>query len=87
MNKIQKTFDYYGYSLLKSELNPICQRHFSGTDEKSQTISLLHGKGIDTKGYEDDGNFYADMYLASPKRMENELISMSKNMESQSTLK
>ena len=34
MNKIQKTFDYYGYTLLKSELKPICQRHFSDTDEK-----------------------------------------------------
>ena len=87
MKKIQKTFDYYGYSLLKSELEPICQRHFSGTDEKSQTISLLHGKGIDTKGYEDDGYFYADIYFASPKRMENQLMSMSKNMENQSTLK
>ena len=83
MNKIQKTFDYYGYSLLKSELTPICQRHFSGTDEKSQTISLLHGKEIDTKGYEDDGNFYADIYVASPKRLENQLISMSRNMEKQ----
>ncbi len=85
MNKIQKTFDYYGYSLLKSELKPISQRHFSDTDEKSQTISLLHGKGIDTKEYEDDGNFYADIYVASPKRMENQLISMSRIMENQST--
>ena len=85
-NKIQKTFDYYGYSLLKSELKPICQRHFSDKDEKSQTISLLHGKEIDTKEYEDDGNFYADFYFASPKRMENQLISISKKIENQSTL-
>ncbi len=81
MDKIQKTFDYYGYSLLKSELKPICQRYFSDSEEKSQTLSLLHSKGIDTKGYEDDGYFYADIYVASPKIMENQLISMSRNMK------
>jgi hypothetical protein len=81
MEKIQKTFDYYGYSLVKSALKPIPQRHFSDSDEKSQTLSLLHSKGIDTKWYEDDGNFYADFYVASPKRLENQLITMSRNME------
>lgn len=81
MDKIQKTFDYYGYSLVKSDLKPIQQRHFSDSDEKSQTLSLLHSKGIDTKWYEDDGNFYADFYIASPKRLENQLIVMTRNME------
>ncbi len=81
MEKIQKTFDYYGYSLVKSDLEPIRQRHFSDSDEKSQTLSLLRNKGIETKWYEDDGNFYADFYIASPKRLENQLIAMSRNME------
>ena len=83
VEKIQKTFDYYGYSLVKSDLKSIRQRHFSDSEEKSQTLSLLHSKGIDTKGYEDDGSFYADFYVASPKRLENQLISMSRNMEKQ----
>ena len=85
MEKIQKTFDYYGYSLVKSDLKPICQRNFSDSEEKSQTLSLLHSKGIDTKGYEDEGSFFADFYVASPKRLENQLISMSRNMEKQSS--
>ena len=83
MEKIQKTFDYYDYSLVKSDLKPICQRHFSDSEEKSQTLSLLHSKGIDTKGYENYGSFFADFYVASPKRLENQLISMSRNMENQ----
>ena len=81
MEKIQKTFDYYGYSLVKTDLNPIRQRRFSDIDEQNQTISLLNSKGIDTREFEDDGHFYADFYVASPKRLENQLLSMSKNME------
>jgi len=86
MEKIQKTFDYYGYSLVKTDLNPIPQRRFSDDEEQNQTIFLLKDKGIETKEFEDDGHFYADFYVASPKRFENQLLSMSKNMERNSTL-
>jgi hypothetical protein len=81
MEKIQKTFDYYGYSLVKTDLDPIRQRRFSDSDERNQTISLLNSKGIDVKGFEDDGHFYANFYVASPKILENQLISMSRHME------
>jgi len=81
MKKIQQTFDYYGYFLAKADLDPIRQRRFSDSDEKNQTISLLNDKGIDTKGLEDDGHFYANFYVASPKILETQLISMSKQMK------
>lgn len=83
MEKIEKTFDHYGYSIVKTDLKPIRQRRFSDAEEKTKTISLLHRKGIDTKWYEDDGHFYADFYVASPKRIKTQLVSMSKNMERQ----
>lgn len=81
MKKIQQTFDYYGYFLTKADLDPIRQRRFSDSNEKNQTITLLNDKGIDTKGLEDDGHFYANFYVASPKILENQLISMSKQMK------
>ena len=81
MKQIQKTFDYYGYSLVKSDLKPIPQRKFADSDERAQTLSLLHSKGIDTKEYENDGHFYANFYVASPKQLESQLISMSRNMQ------
>jgi len=87
MEKIQKTFDYYGYSLINSDVEPIPQRQFSDADEQSQTISLLHEKGIDTKNYEDEGHFYADFYVASPKKLENQLITMSKTMKTTKCIK
>jgi hypothetical protein len=41
----------------------------------------LHSKGIDTKWLEDDGHFYADFYIASPKRFETSLILMSEKLK------
>lgn len=80
MEKIKKTFDYHGYSIVKIDLDPIRQRRFSDLNEKHKTTSLLHGKGIGTEWLEDDGYFYADFYIASPKRLENQLSSMVKNI-------
>jgi len=85
MEKILKTFDYYDYTLVKIELNPIRQRRFFDIDEQNQTVSLLNNKGIDTIGFEDDGHFYANFYVASPKKLENQLVSMSKNIERHSS--
>ena len=71
MEKIKKTFDSWGYSVIKSDIKPIRQRKFSNSDEKQKTITLLHSMGIDTERLEDDGHFYADFYIANPKKLEN----------------
>jgi len=81
IDQIEKTFDYYGYSLIKTDLLSIRQRKFSDLEEKNKTLSLLHYKGIDTKWLEDDGYFYADFYIASPKELKNQLIIMSKDLQ------
>ncbi|WP_237087737.1 hypothetical protein [Nitrosopumilus piranensis] len=81
MTEIKKTFDHYGYSLVKSDVHPIRQRRFSDLEEKHKTISLLNDNGIDTKWLEDDGYFYADFYIASPKKLENQLVIMSKDLK------
>tara|TARA_B100001146_G_C16139183_1_gene415937 strand:- start:113 stop:931 length:819 start_codon:yes stop_codon:yes gene_type:complete len=67
MEGIEEVFETNDYSIVKSDIKPIRQRNFSDPKEKTQTISLLHGMGIDTKKYEDDGNFYADFYIAKSK--------------------
>ena len=67
MEGIEEVFETNDYSIVKSDIKPIRQRNFSDSKEKIQAISLLHGMGIDTKKYEDDGNFYADFYIAKSK--------------------
>ena len=68
MNDIKEIFEMYDYSIVKSDIKPIHQRSFSNVKEKTQTISLLHEMKIDTKKYEDTGNFYADFYIARSKK-------------------
>ena len=67
MHDIKEVFEIYDYSIVKSNIKPIRQRNFSDPKEKTQTISLLHDMKINTKKYEDDGNFYADFYIARSK--------------------
>ncbi len=67
MADIEEVFEMYDYSIVKSDIKPIRQRNFSDAKEKADTISLLHGMDIDTEKYEDDGNFYADFYIAKSK--------------------
>ena len=67
MDDIQKSFETYNYSIVKSDIKPIIQRRFSDIKEKEETISMLHEMGINTKEYENDGNFYADFYIAKSK--------------------
>ena len=67
MKDIEEVFETYDYSIIKSDIKPIRQRNFSDPKEKAQTISLLHDMGINTKKYEDGGNFYADFYIAKSK--------------------
>ena len=67
MDDIEEVFEMYDYSIVKSDIKPIRQRNFSDPKEKAQTISLLHDMEINTKKYEDDGNFYADFYIARSK--------------------
>jgi len=68
MKDIEEVFEMYGYSIVKSDIKPIRQRSFSDSKEKAQTIALLHDMGINTKKYEDDGNFYADFYITRSKK-------------------
>jgi len=67
MKDIEEVFETYGYSVVKSDIKPILQRSFSDPEEKAQTVSLLQDMGISTKNYEDNGNFYADFYIAKSK--------------------
>ena len=67
MNDIEKTFERYNYTIIKKDMKPTIQRKFSDNEEKDETVSMLHRMGVSTKEYENDGNFYADFYVAKYK--------------------
>jgi carnitine O-acetyltransferase len=50
------------------------QRNFSDEDEHWKVLSLLHDRGIDTRGLEDEGKHYADLYVAAPPQQHAQLL-------------
>lgn len=42
------------------------QRRFTDAGERQQVLSILHGRDIDTRGWEDRGKQYADLLIAAP---------------------
>ncbi len=81
IDKIAKAFDYYGFTLKKSEVEPICQRRFVNEDEMKHTISLLQDSGIATSNLEETGSLFADFYVGCPIEKKQELSLMVKQLE------
>ena len=81
IDKIAKAFDYYGFTLKKSEIEPICQRRFVNEDEMQQTISLLQDNGIATSNLEETGSLFADFHVGCLKENRQELVLYVKQLE------
>ncbi|MFQ5920495.1 MAG: hypothetical protein ACE5JV_00585 [Nitrososphaerales archaeon] len=79
--EIQKVFENYGFVLLKSEIPPFRQRQFYDEQEKIKTISLLKEKRVVTTNLEDEGFYYADLYIGAPKEQKYALTSWVRSME------
>ena len=78
MDDIKEVFEKYDYTIAKSDINPIRQRNFYDPKEKAKTIFILHDRGVNTKEYEEDGNFYADFYIAKTKK---KILQLKQNQE------
>ncbi len=81
IDKIARAFDYYGFTLKKSEIEPICQRRFVNEDEMQQTMSLLQDNGIATSNLEETGSLFADFYVGCLKEQRQELVLYVKQLE------
>jgi len=81
IDKIARAFDYYGFTLKKSEIEPICQRRFVNEDEMQQTMSLLQDNGIATSNLEETGSLFADFHVGCLKEHRQELVRHVKQLE------
>jgi hypothetical protein len=55
-----------GYRTLRSR-RPVRQRRFASRVEQQKALERLDGLGVDTRGHEADGWYYADLYLSRPQ--------------------
>lgn len=66
---VQDTFQRNGFKFGKISEVRLPQRRFIDDKERQEILDLLHNRGLDTSGWEDEGKQYADLYIAaSPKQ-------------------
>lgn len=65
--ELREVFERNHFSLLKCEKLKIKQREFYNEEEQVKTLSLLKERGIDARGLEDKGCYYADFFIAGPE--------------------
>jgi len=63
---IRKVFEGHGFAFDAVPDVRLPQRRFTDANEHREVLSVLHGKGIDTAGWEDQGKHFADLLIAAP---------------------
>ena len=57
-----------GYVTEKLEGQTFVQRNFASPNEREQVLNQLKGRGIDTEGKEEEGQYLAEFYLSRPAK-------------------
>ena len=63
---IQDIFRAFEFRFEKLQGIRLRQRQFEDDTEQDKTIKILHEHKIDSSGLEDEGNLYADLFIAAP---------------------
>ena len=81
MDEIKNIFEKNGFKLIKTKVGPLRQRQFHNESEMKKTIELLQSRGIDTKGLEDEGHYFADFYVGGSSNLSSSWLSWVQNLE------
>ncbi|MGI9424107.1 MAG: class I SAM-dependent methyltransferase [Hyphomicrobiaceae bacterium] len=64
--QIAESLSDHGYVTEKLKGQTFVQRNFASQEEQEQVLDQLKGRGIDTEGKEDEGQYLAEFYLSRP---------------------
>ena len=62
---VERMISNRGYTTIKCR-QPVRQRKFASSEEQQKAGERLSAMSVDTKGYEEDGWYYADFFLSRP---------------------
>ncbi|MGD8894527.1 MAG: hypothetical protein PVJ73_00685 [Acidobacteriota bacterium] len=68
LSPIKDVFETHGLTFGPVPGVRLPQRRFADLQECRKVLALLHDKDIDTRGWEDRGKQYADLFIAAPER-------------------
>jgi hypothetical protein len=62
---VSEVFEKHGFKLGRVPGIRLPQRRFTDAEERANVLSVLHGRGIDTREWEDQGKHFADLFVAA----------------------
>ena len=65
---IQDVFEKHSLILKNIAGIRLPQRRFTNERERAEVLALLHKRGLDTRGWEDKGTMFADLFVAAPQK-------------------
>jgi len=71
---IRSIFERHGFKFGVVPGIRLPQRRFADDQERAKVLSLLHDRKIDTRGWEETGKHFADLYIAAPKEDFSDLL-------------
>jgi hypothetical protein len=81
IDEIKSIFRKNDFELVKTKIGPLKQRQFYNESEMKKSIELLKNQGIDTKGMEEEGYFFADFYVGGSSNLKSSWLSWIQNLE------
>ncbi|MCP4382216.1 MAG: class I SAM-dependent methyltransferase [Hyphomicrobiales bacterium] len=66
IDEIAESLKERGYSIFRMAGQTFRQRRFAGRDEETEVLARLEALGIDAAGYEAEGWYHAEFFLALP---------------------
>jgi hypothetical protein len=63
---VRESFEKYGLRFGRVPGIMLPQRRFADETEREEVLSVLHARGLDTRGFEDTGKHFAELYIATP---------------------
>jgi len=80
---IQACFERHGFEFADVPGVYLPQRCFTTDKERDEVLAILHKRGVDTTGLEDQGKHFANLYIAAPKDQMADLFRSMKAAHSQ----
>jgi len=62
---IRNSFEKHGFRYEKVPGIMLSQRRFTDKDEQQGVLDILHDKNIDTRGWEEEGRLFAELFIAA----------------------
>lgn len=81
VDEIENVFRKNNFELIKTKIGPLKQRRFYNNSEMKKSLELLKQRGINTEGLEEEGYYFADLFVGGPSNHKSVWSGWTQNLE------